>query len=68
MIFKIGKYYKHTGGEMLHIIGGAKTTMYGWCLIAGSSNSNNLQPVGQCEDNAQNWKESTEEEWLKNFS
>ena len=96
MRFEIGKYYKHTTGEMLHILGLLDTTIYGNnVLIAevarGGCNcglepgrddpilpEQQAQPccnhyetfmaVGQSEDSATNYYESTEEEWMKNFS
>lgn len=39
MRFEIGKYYKHTTGNMLHILGELDTTMYGAkALIAEVAN------------------------------
>lgn len=67
MVFEIGKYYKHSGGGMLHIVSSAKTTMWGWTTIA-ETNDARLQPVGNDETSATNYIESTEEEWVKNFS
>ena len=68
LIFKVGKYYKHNSGEMIHIVGSCKTTLYGWCLLAESSSGSDFKPIGQSPDNTQNWEESTEKEWMKNFS
>lgn len=68
MIFEIGKYYKHTTGEMLHIISAGKTTLYGWTMIAETTRGSNLVTVGVGESFAVNWSESTEEEWLSHFS
>lgn len=67
MIFEIGKYYKHSVGGMLHIVSSANTTMWGWCFIAESTDSR-LRPVGNDDVSATNYIESTEEEWMKNFS
>lgn len=66
--FKVGKYYKHGGGGVMHIVGAVKTTLYGWTLVAEEHGSPNLRPVGQDRDNAQNWEETTEEHWLAGFS
>jgi hypothetical protein len=68
MVFEIGKYYRHSGGGIMHIVGGAKTTMYGWCLIAEEQASSNLKPVGSDETSAQNWRETTEADWMTGFS
>lgn len=68
MVFKVGQYYKHTSGQMMHIVGSCITTLYGWCLVAECSDSANLKPVGQDDDNAENWTSSTEKDWMKNFS
>jgi len=67
MRFQVGKYYKHNGGCIIHIIGAAKTTMYGWCLIAEEAGGATLKPVGQDETHAVNWQEITEEEWVEKF-
>lgn len=34
MVFEIGKYYEHKGGEQLYICAKIKTHLYGECLIA----------------------------------
>lgn len=68
--FEIGKYYKHTGGGFLHILGRLDTTIWGKnSLIAESSgNDYGLQAVGGDVDSAVNWSETTKEEWRSNFS
>lgn len=66
--FKVGKYYKHSGGRMIHIISAGKTTLYGWCLIAEEKGYSNLLTIGQDKESTVNWEESTEEEWMKGFS
>ena len=67
MKFKVGKYYKHNSGTLMHVIGGLQTSVYGWCLI-GEQNDGRLVPVGQDECNAVNWQEITEQEWQAIFS
>jgi hypothetical protein len=66
--FQIGKYYKHTSGQQMHIISAGKTTLYGWCLIAEKHGQGDLHPVGSDKGAAQNWEETTEEDWMKGFS
>ncbi len=66
--FEIGKYYKHSGGRMIHILCEAKTTVYGITLVAEEVGNENLIPVGKSKDNAINWEIAKKEEWLKNFS
>ncbi|MCP4089629.1 MAG: hypothetical protein GY746_07530, partial [Gammaproteobacteria bacterium] len=66
--FEVGKYYKHPGGGVMHIVGSAKTTLYGWALIAEEHGSANLKPVGQGTGYADNWTETTEQHWLSGFS
>lgn len=66
--FKVGKYYKHSSGKMMHIVGSCKTTKYGWRLVGECSEESYLQPVGQGKDNAENWEEINEDEWMSNFS
>ncbi len=71
MIFEIGKYYKHTTGTMLHIITAAQTTLYGWTHIVEQTGVNAYETflaVGMSEDNAGNYTEIDEKEWMKAFS
>jgi hypothetical protein len=69
MVFEIGKYYRHTGGGgVMHIVSGAKTTQYGWCLIAEEHGYPNLLPIGSDEQSAVNWKEIDEADWMSGFS
>jgi hypothetical protein len=68
MVFEIGKYYRHTTGEMMAIRGELETTMWGKALIAESNQRSDLVPVGRDESSAVNWMETTEDEWMKSFS
>lgn len=67
MKFELNKCYRHNGGEEMKIVGEADTTVYGKSLI-GESRYGNLSPVGYLEDNAINWTEIPESEWMKNFN
>lgn len=67
MVFEIGKCYQHTTGSQIKIIGEVNSTLYGDSLMAEESDGS-FRPVGKTEDNAANWREITEEEWMKNFS
>ena len=56
-MFKYGKIYKHKGtGEKMRIVGCADTYIYGKCLV-GEDEYGTLSPIGQEEDNFQNWEE-----------
>jgi len=68
MQFEVGKHYRHSGGGIIHIVGSAKTTLYGWCLIAEEHGNANLIPIGIGHGFSDNWKETTEEDWLSGFS
>jgi hypothetical protein len=68
MQFEVGKYYRHNGGGVMHIVGAAKTTLYGWCLIAEEHSSSNLKPIGVGPGFSDNWQETTKEDWLSGFS
>jgi hypothetical protein len=71
MVFEIGKYYKHTTGNMLHIITAAKTTLYGWTHIAeqvGINHCGTFLAVGFDESASVNYTEIKEDEWMKAFS
>lgn len=65
--FKIGKYYRHTSGEEIRIVGEVFTDLYGRTLLAESNRKPDLTPVGPSPHHAENWVEITREEWLKNF-
>ena len=67
---KIGKYYKHTGGGYLHIIGRLDTTMWGSnALIAESAGHGcDLRAVAGDAGSAINWQETTKKDWMTNFS
>jgi hypothetical protein len=68
MIFEIGKFYKHRTGMMLSIVGRLNTTMFGDTLIAETDDNVNFQAVGSTEAYAENYREISEEEWMKNFN
>jgi len=65
--FKVGKYYRHSGGSVMHVIGGLKTTLYGWTLVAEQHGNADLTTVGQDEANTVNWSEISEAEWMAGF-
>ena len=69
-MFEIGKFYMHSTGEMMAILGRLPTTMYGDCLIAEVAGKYNhsIKAIGSDVDSAANWVEVTQEEWLANFS
>ena len=68
MKFELGKCYQHTSGEMMSIIGKANTCLYGDVLVAETSDSSSLMPVGTDDDAAVNWSEITKGKWLSIFS
>lgn len=69
MRFEIGKFYKHTSGKKISIVGCVETTMYGKTLIAEQCDSPDFTPVGYSSDSfAQSWIEIPEDEWMKCFS
>ena len=69
MKFEIGKYYKHTTGEIINVLGEITTTLYGNTLIAETNDVYNIfKPVGKSEECTVNWIEVGREEWMKNFS
>ena len=66
--FEIGKYYRHSSGKEIAILGEVDTTMYGKVFVAESNRESNLRPVGQSNDHARDWVEISKEEWMKNFN
>lgn len=70
MKFELGKFYKHTTGRTLSIVGLAETTMWGRTFVGEEIKNEGMSiliAVGNCEDNAVNYIEITKEEWMKNF-
>jgi len=67
MIFELGKYYKHTSGTYLKIVGIAETTIYGTCFIAEEECGQTFTPVGKTEDHAMNYVEVSKEEYINNY-
>ena len=67
MRFEIGRYYKHSGGNMMHVVTAAKTYIHGWCLIA-EDRDGSLRPVGSDETSAVNWSEIDRVEWYSGRS
>ena len=65
--FKIGRYYKHNSGIVMHIVSAGFTTLYGWTLIAEKHGISDLVPVGDDIANTINWRETTVEEWRRGF-
>jgi len=68
VLFEIGKFYRHNDGEEIAILGELETTMYGKCLVAESSRSMDLKPVGNDASCTANFHEITKKDWMKNFS
>lgn len=53
MVFEKGKYYRHSAGAEMSIVGEVETTLYGNCLVAenaGKSCKTDLSPVGRDEE------------------
>lgn len=65
--FSVGKFYRHTSGKQMAVIGDVTSTQWGETLVA-ESNKGNLIPVGRDAASATNWVEIDEAEWKKNFS
>lgn len=68
MVFELGKYYQHAGGQMISIVGIVNTTLYGRGFVAESTSTANLLPIGMDRDASANWHEITKGKWLSNFS
>lgn len=71
MKFELGKYYRHTSGDMIATLDFLETTMWGKALITervGTKNHDICCVGTDDEGYAQNWQEITKEEWMKNFS
>ena len=67
-VFENGKCYKHTSGMMIKIVGRAKTTLYGDCLVAEQLDSRDLKPVSDQEGAMDGWCVVDESEWDRNFT
>lgn len=66
-VFRAGRYYRHTTGMMLHIVGRGQTTMWGVTLFAEVAGTGEIRCVGRDENSARNWTECTEAEWMTAF-
>lgn len=65
MLFEVGKFYKHTSGEAIHIIAKIDTLTYGNCLVAEPAYQNGLLAIGTDEESTVNYTEITESEFKK---
>jgi hypothetical protein len=66
--FQIGRYYKHASGELMHIVGVVKTTLYGECLVAESSWGCDLKPVSMERWANEGWQEVDKSDWMACFT
>ena len=64
MRFELGKYYRHTSGAWVHIIGMVHSETWGWCLV-GEDPSGALRPVGMGADHALHWEERDQRAWAE---
>lgn len=60
--FEVGRYYKHSAGRMLSIVGSAYTTAYGPTLV-GENKRGELSAVGQGPGHTIGWSEINKDEW-----
>ena len=69
MQFEVGRFYKHSSGEMMAIVGAARTHVYGWVLIAERMRAGHydISPISPSPDAGQNWNSIPESEWLACF-
>lgn len=70
MKFENGKYYSHSGGRQIAIVGEVETTRWGIMLVVEESDKTGhaiscIQV--DSEDISENWQEIGREEWLRNF-
>lgn len=71
MKFEIGKYYRHTTGHLLSILGEIETDMWGKTLVAESNRPRamtELTPVGSDAGAAVNYSEIDREQWMQSYS
>lgn len=67
MVFELNKYYKHTSGQLVHILTEIKTQAYGKSLIAEPTDSCDIIPVGDGEGYSVNWIEIKKKEWNEHY-
>ena len=67
MKFRTGGYFKHTGGQMMHVLAQLSTTNYGNCYIA-ETQCGDFKPVGKDETSATNWESISASEWDEHFA
>lgn len=68
MIFKLNSFYKHSGGQLMHMIACAESPVMwmGPTLIAESPDGR-LTPCGMDETSAQNWAEIDRSEYMSSL-
>lgn len=54
--FEVGRYYKHTTGKIIKIVGAVMSDTYGMTAIAEDM-SGNFKPVGTDESHTINWSQ-----------
>jgi hypothetical protein len=68
MVFEEGKYYQHTSGHKLSILGRLPTTMWGSSTLIAEQDDATLLAVGDDVSSAVNYREITRDQWMESFS
>lgn len=64
MRFEVGKYYEHSTGKKMHILGEVNSDIYYSPGLVAEDLEGNFIPVGIGEEYVVNWNEISEVEWL----
>lgn len=67
MIFEVGKYYQHTDGGFISIVGKVDTKRYGEVLVAEEATNKIILTFSNFNDNVEGWSEITKHKWLSKF-
>ena len=69
MTFELNKFYKHSGGGVMHMIATAENpVMWMGSPLIAEDRDGNLSACGRDETSAQNWSEITQEEFMQYLS
>ena len=67
--FEMDRFYRHGGGNCIHIIGKVETTLYGQCFVAEEHDSPHLMPIGMGTGGySQNWYLTDQDDWMTGYS
>ena len=67
--FEVGKYYQHSAGRYISIVGEVKTDCWGDTLVIEEADHTGhaISCIDKDSERKENWTEIGRAEWMKNF-